>query len=713
MKNRVLALSMAAVTALTSTSICAFAEGQDSEALAAAITIAKTRLDIPEELTEFSYNTTNKYLKDTYTLKWSTPKGAGEYKSVSVNVCGSLITNYYNSNEGWQWDGQKLAKLSGDELYKKAKSALKKINPTVAGVIEIDRDSLDINTYSKRATFDFVRTKNGVPVQNDRGYLVLDKDTGELLYYNMNWHEKASFQSAKKAISEDTAKEKYAQMINLQPQYEIYYDWENGRELKSRLVYCQNDYGEINAFNGNKSDFSADGYFGDDMNDCVTEESADSDKGENPATGGGYDFTEQELAELNKDLPYAGEAAIREMLQNDPYLTYKDNMELSYSNLNTVNVGDKTRYYYSANFTNENWGYEIEEPVPVYEEPVPVYDDVSEEVVLPEILPEIEEKAYQWVNITVDAESGQIISYNYSDSSVEDKTSYDMAKADKLAEEIAKKYAGEKFDEFGDYSSDLGSWLDGQTEYIWGSSHRWNRFANDIKVSGDQICIDFNSDMTLSSYSIHYSEVEFADPKDMLTTKQVMEKFWQNNELNMYYLARLDDKVTKTVLVYGTDNNVYVDAFTGEPVYGYYTRRVNDLSGIKDKSIKKMAQTLSDHGFIISTEKFSEKDAATVEQFANFFGSVSEDMVNTDKLTKGNALKLFVKSVCGDVVPELKGIYKSPFSDIGDDDENVGYYSIAYGMGVVSGGKLDADKAFTMGDMIKMVYTLYSKEVIK
>ena len=67
-----------------------------------------------------------------------------------------------------------------------------------------------------------------------------------------------------------------------------------------------------------------------------------------------------------------------------------------------------------------------------------------------------------------------------------------------------------------------------------------------------------------------------------------------------------------------------------------------------------------------------------------------------------------MKSVCGDVVPELKGIYKSPFSDVKDSDKNVGYYAIAYGLGVVSGDKLNANKTFTMGDMIKMVYTLYS-----
>lgn len=48
MKKRILALSMAAVTALTSTSIVAFADNENSEALAAAITLAKSRIDIPE-----------------------------------------------------------------------------------------------------------------------------------------------------------------------------------------------------------------------------------------------------------------------------------------------------------------------------------------------------------------------------------------------------------------------------------------------------------------------------------------------------------------------------------------------------------------------------------------------------------------------------------------------------------------------------------------
>ena len=175
MKRRILAMSMAAVTALTSTSICALADGQNSEALASAITIAKTRLDIPEELTEFSYNTSENYKTTTYNLTWSTPADADEYREVSVTVCGSLILSYFDSSMYSSKNADShFAKLTGDALYKKAQAAVKKLNPTVADVISIDRDSLNITMYGSKAQFSFVRTKNGVPVSNDRGSIVLD-----------------------------------------------------------------------------------------------------------------------------------------------------------------------------------------------------------------------------------------------------------------------------------------------------------------------------------------------------------------------------------------------------------------------------------------------------------------------------------------------------------------------------------------------------------
>lgn len=697
MKRRILAMSMAAVTALTSTSICALADGQNSEALASAITIAKTRLDIPEELTEFSYNTSENYKTTTYNLTWSTPADADEYREVSVTVCGSLILSYFDSSMYSSKNADShFAKLTGDALYKKAQAAVKKLNPTVADVISIDRDSLNITMYGRKAQFSFVRTKNGVPVSNDRGSIVLDKDTGDIIGFHMSWHVNASFRDSKSAISLDKAKQKYAEMIQLTPQYEFDYDWQT-KKVTARLVYRQGQYGEINAFTGKKSDFSADGYY--DGSNETEDAVADMDTGKGSGEGG-YQFTEQEQAELDKKLPYASSEAVIKLMQADKWLTYSTDMELVSSDLYKVSFTGKDKYYYTANFSS----YVPDENDYVYEEIVEEDGSVSVPAV---------ESAQNWqeVNITVDAESGQIMSYYFWDTRDSRSSSYDLDKADKLAEEIAKTYAGDRFVEYkGNPSTDY-SWTDQNNKTFYnGSSHSWDRYSSDILVSGDSISVGLNADMKLTNYSYSYTDVKLPDSSRMLSTDMVMQKFWENNDLNLYYLARFTDKKTKTVLVYGTDSDVYVDATTGEPVYDwqYSSDAANDLSGIKDKKILKMAKALDDHGYLISTEKFSENDTADSAVFEQLMG------VNTDeeskKLTRGDALVIFTKSVAGDAIPELKGIYKSPFSDVKDTDKNVGYYAIAYAMGAVSGNKLNAKADFTYGDMIKMVYTFYAAE---
>lgn len=691
MRN-ILALSMAAVTALTSTSIAAFAEGADSEALAAAITTAKTRLDIPEELTEFSYSVNNSYLQDSYVLTWSAPdSGSGEYQYYSATVRGNLITNVHSSNDGWGKSNRNtLAKLTGDQLYAKAKTAVRRLDPTIASVIEMDRDSLSINMYSDIAAFSFRRVKDGVPVNNDGGSVRLDKNTGELISFSLTWHDKAAFQSADKAISADEAKQKYIDMVNVEPQYEIEYDW-NTKQTTARLVYVQKDSGVINAFTGNKSDFDADGFYDDSSNE-EEDAAAGMDNGKG---GGGYQFTEQEKAELDKKLPYGNSEAVIKLLKSDKYLSYNDNMELSDSQLYKVKFASGDKYYYRAAFTTDDWGTESEYPETIEVDDGFIYEDTG--------------KPWQAVDITVDAESGQIISYSYFDSEAAEKTSYDIDKADKLAEKIAKKYAGDAFGEQRKNSSNTYEYTDDQkiTRYS-GSSHTWDRYVNDIVVVGDGITVEFNADMKLTTYQFNYTDVEFPDASKMLPVGDIVDKFWQNNDIDLYYLARFSKKKTKTVLVYGVDGYLYADAFTGESLYDSWTREKNDLSGIADTELRAQAQALSDHGFYISSEKFSENDPASAKVFGDMIRARIDENENTDSLTRGQALVIFVRGMVGDTVPSLKGIFKSPFSDVEDTDHNVGYYAVAYAMGVVGGDKLEPDSAFTMGDMIRTVYTYYS-----
>ena len=702
MKKQLLSLTMAAVTAFsccgtvfaanTSSSVAAeecgtVYEEQQTAALEQALRTVKTRISIPDEMTEFNYRTSTNNTKTVYTFTWNTPYTANEYREISCSVCGSVITRYNIYDYSNKNSEKALAELSTNNLYSYAQKAIKKLDPTVYKNISIDKKSISISLSGNKASFDIVRTKNGVPVANNKGKITIDKNTGELLSFNISWHTNASFKSSKTVISEDKAKDAYAEMIDIYPMYEITYDREKDDYITD-IIYVQKDYGEINAFTGKKSDFEADGYYGDETTeseDCV----------ENPETGG-YDnsiFTEQELAELNKELPYGTEKDVREILESKDYFIISDDMELHSSNLYKQTEGKNDKYLYFAYFSSADFDKEN-------------YWNTS----------------YEDVEITVNAETGEIISYRYWHSKGKATTNtYDEAAAAKLASTIAKDLAGEKLDEYGEMNSSTSFYRPANsavTNY-YGSSHSFDRYVNDIIVSGNKININLNCENKLTSYYISYTDAEFISPEKMLTKDEIMDIYWENNDIDLYYLARVHDKKTKTVLVYGTDSSIYCNAFTGEQIYSYVDS--TDLSGIKNASIKKKAAILDAHGFVLSETKFSENDAVKEYDFARalnmftemrLYGSTGKLELTNDRtyenaetaLTNADAMIMLTAAECGTKVPELGGIFRSPYTDVQDSDKNVGYYAIAYALTNSDAATLDPDGAFTYADMIELIY---------
>lgn len=691
--KKALSLSLAAAMALTS-SVCVYAEGKDDAALRSALSKVKGRIEIPAELSEFSYQISTANMKDQYYFSWRTPDDAEKYGYMQAVICGTVVTSF-DRYTGKPQDEMGLAKLSEAKLYKKAKAALKKLNPTVWDNIEIDRSSLRISLNGNAASFALCRISNGIPVSNDSGRITIDKNTGELLSFDINWHMGASFKKPADIISVDKAQDCYAEMIDIQPQYEIYYD-NDSKEYKSRLVYTQTEWGEINAFTGKRSNFKADGFYSDDsMADSEESAGATNDfeeKGE---------FTPEELQELDKELPYATEKAITDLMNENVYLTYKDSMSLQHSYLRK---NERTgRYIYNASFVNQS-------------------NAMDEDWYYDEVVWEEDSWLWEEVSISVDAETGEILFYNYYTNDSEVRSSYDEKAAEERAKTIADKFAGEKFGEYVLSDSYVNSYKDqyGNAEY-YGSTYIWGRQANGIDVIGENIMIEFNADGMLTYYDINYTETEFASPDKMLSEDELMDKFWDDTEIELYYLARVTDSKTKTVLVYGTDEWVYRDAFTGEPVYDYYySEEEADLSGLS-KSLRKKAGVLVAHGIYIGEGRIDADEAVSEAVFASvlnyitdvrMYGYVGELVMMGGRiyfggdatLTNGDAMIMFAAAECGNKVPELSGIFKSPYKDIKDSDKNVGYYAIAHALTGFGGDTLDKDDDFTYGDMIELVY---------
>lgn len=690
------ALTMAALMSV-STGITAFAEDANKE-LESTLAMVKERVSVSSDISEFSYTVQKQGPVNVYSFNWNTPASALDYKYVSASAYGSVITSYhaYDGAKSDYTDSTALAKLSADQLYAKAKAAVKKLNPDIAQYISIDRDSLSMWLYSSNASFALVRTKNGVPVANDTGRISINKNTGELTSFYINWHPKAAFKSKSGALTEDEAWEKYAELIGIEPQYDIFYDWEK-KEYTSRLVYAQSDSGEINAYTGERSNFAADSFYGDEDGVETCEEASDMEDG-----GKGNGFTPQELEEINKKLPYGSEEGVIKLIKSNKYLRFSDGMVLNYDYLYKDDSCSEPRYFYSASFSTDS-------PSDYWDEP---------ELELTSDVPEL----YEGVSISVDAQTGEIQSYSYWSSDSATVETYDQKKADKKAAAIAKAFAPAYIDEFtivdswtNDYTTDVDKPI------IYGSSHSFGRKVNDIRVNGDNINIELDADMKLTGYSLNYHDVEFASPEKMLSAQQVMTKFREDSTLDLYYLAKTGKKKTGTVLVYGCNDTVYADAFTGEPVYTWSEMQESDLSGITDPELLRKAQELEYNGVIITRKGEKQTDAVTQQEFADILsvfannglyrlrdnltlpsGAVYKD--DEQKLTRADAMVLYASAECGTAITELQGIFKNPFTDVDDGDKFLGCYAVAYALGAAEGSALNGSAPYTYASLIELVY---------
>ena len=101
--------------------------------LTEAVTLVRTRIDIPEEYEDFSGSVSKSNGVNTASLVWKTKNGS---KSVCVTVTGKLITRY--DNMAYEWDNTpSFGAFTKDEYVKKALAFVEQANPTMKDKLEI------------------------------------------------------------------------------------------------------------------------------------------------------------------------------------------------------------------------------------------------------------------------------------------------------------------------------------------------------------------------------------------------------------------------------------------------------------------------------------------------------------------------------------------------------------------------------------------------
>ncbi|GHU59624.1 hypothetical protein FACS1894133_6790 [Clostridia bacterium] len=648
----------------------------DSKNLEAALILAKSRVKIPAALDKVKFAKSASRGQDTYNVTWYNDR-----YSLTVGVSGDVIVslgyNYYSGNET---DRKHFGALSLSELTARADKYISGFDPGVRGEIKVDTDGAYLSVSENRATLRLNRVENGVKVSGNAGSITLDKNTGDIISFDISWTDKLSFNAdtAKKAITSEAAKAAYIKSVQLKNYYSVDIDYTSGKKTVS-LLTTPVDNVRIDGVSGKVSDFVVDYH-----------------------TSGGN---------VNPDGAYAGafgenrgsEDAKVALTPEEQQAVAKENSLLSLFEAEKIARADK----YAA---------------------IPA-DAVLNNSVLSE--DRYNSSPYQWVlvyghkgeddaiSVSVDAADGRVLSLSRGyhiayNNLTKEKYTANIAKT----AEVLKHYLGTRA---GEFKLNDEKPVDGK----YFASYAYSRYVNGIVVNSDYAHLDFDEAGNLIRFNYTYNDVAFPDasvlPKDTLLGAYLKAADFKLN----YYLNTVKSPYQAS-LIY-TVPTFILNAKTGKPAYngGVSHTKYTDIDA---NAIKPVADKLLQYGITLFAGDSDKLDPDTVITQADFVALAGRLKNNYNLLrayetaapgkagagkpvTKQEAVKIIITALGGGEFAEA-GTYGASFNDVAVSGGYNGYFSLAKALGIVkadSNGNANPTAYVTRGQALQMVYDYLSR----
>lgn len=710
---------LAAAMLVPPTCIVSYAE-QD-QAMKQALTYVKERITVPKELSHFNYSSRVVAGKTQYTFTWDTVANNDKWQSISVSIRGKVITSYsHNSWDDYSSDEYTFAKLDPDEIVKKAKEAVKTLNPTVCDYIEVD-DTPRIYLWGDDARVTIRRVKDGVSVKGATGSVTIDKDTGELKSYSLDWILGAGFADPSDAISKETAQKSFEKEFPVELVYTTEYDWENDK-LIPHLVYRQTEYGEIDALTGKLSTFEGSyGSYNDDYDeadDDVAE--VDDMDGANPATGSNaISFTEDEIAKLEQENKLIkADEAIKLIQDMGVFNIPMKNVEATYSRCDYDEILKAyTRY---VSFQSNVSGYVS---IDGGDDPIELLDDVAEDVADISV----------YGSFTINAETGEVLNYSCWNGYTGDTKLTSEKKAKNLVTSYFSKIVGNRASEFPIENAVINYGYDevpAETENsenttvpkMYTVNAYINRYANAIRCDSENVDITVDRNGKVADFNITYYGIEYPAPKNIISTEDAYKKYFEQVDYALRFRCALkDNKKVVTAMVYASDDRLNIDAFSGDLVnYNggelYRAAKTGEYTDLEGSKYKEIAEKLAIYGVTLMDEngRLNADKVITRAEFRDLASSIGSYGSVSDKpdsaLTRQFAAKMLTSRYLDENVASLP-IFKTSYRDVKEGNKYAGYIAVADALGFMSGkdGKFNPSAKITRGQALQLIYNILAK----
>lgn len=368
-----------------------------------------------------------------------------------------------------------------------------------------------------------------------------------------------------------------------------------------------------------------------------------------------------------------------------------------------------------------------------------------------------ERTLYRWV--TLNAKTGELISV-YSSRLWEENEAkkVDEDTARKTAEAFLTSQQKARFALCAAYTGDPSAYGENGRYGTW--SFRYARQENGYFFPANQFAIEIDTaDGSVSAYSQSWSDdVGFDSPEGIVSAEQAVSAYLKTFQVTRGYVAvpqKLDlsdpDYAPLAEMGYRalnslklgwqlkvSDKNVTgIDAKTGQPVLLTRTEsnslQYSDLAGSRAKNAAEtlakygigyaggklrpdqkltqldlLALLASTQGVLVDPDNLADGEADRVYRTAYGMGALRrEDRNDSQPLSRIEILKILLDASGYGPVAQLRGIYRTDFSDGAEIPEHLlGYAALAQAMNAAQGdsaGRLNPNQSATRGDAVMIL----------
>ncbi|MBQ2897814.1 MAG: S-layer homology domain-containing protein [Clostridia bacterium] len=632
----------------------------------------KSRIPDTDKFDDFSANQSINNGIKTYSFSWHN-SDTDEMLGIEVLENG-IITRLNFSSKADVVNEKAMSDISRDEALKKAISAFEKINPDIKDKVVIEHSTENKKLWETRQNFLISRIENGVKVAGDTGYIEMDINADNILWFYIKWSNYDEFEALKNSISLEDAKKIYSEKLGIELVYKT--KFEKGEKVPYLVYTPKENINMYVAFDGSiiKCNPYADyrtGGGGATKNMAMMQDSA-------------AEFSKAELAEFEKLDGMLSQERVEEIVLSQDIFAIKG-FKLEQISL-TRDYYEKDKYIYSLRYKSDKLT----------------------------------------ASVSVDALTGEILSFSkYSNSESELKVSENDAQNTLKQSVIA--LCKNNFEEYRLVKSDGCA-----VEY-----HRivnGIRFPGDsITASVNEFTGELESYSKTYSNVDFPSKENVISPNMIL--KSAFEMFSYNLKYVPSYNEKSGK--TDIKLVFAFENDSFdIDPFTGENYLKGDS--VIEYEDIENHYAKEYIKELAAYGIGLGNKTFlpdkeitqKEYISLLVKVFYRYFtvysdldeeieenyriavreGIIKQEEINYDALVaRENAAKYLACALGYKDIAKAESIFNCPFVDV---TKNKGNITILYGLNIVNGdenGNFNPYENISRADTMIMLYKCLSK----